>query len=145
MKSLNKALETGNVEECHGLLMKPEALLPTVLNRSSYLYYGELKKEKTKKEEVCVSKTIQIQLLSIIVFSRLELLSEVFVFKTVWFAFFASLYIITLSASFANRRHFFVDNFRCFISYRLRQHACNVFDNEFMEDRVVEKSKLINR
>ena len=52
MKSLNKALEAGNVDECHSLLMKPEALLPTVLNRSAYLYYNELNKEKKKKQQV---------------------------------------------------------------------------------------------
>ncbi|CAB4010746.1 Ras GTPase-activating IQGAP1, partial [Paramuricea clavata] len=51
MKSLNKALEAGNVYECHSLLMKPEALLPTVLNRSAYLYYNELSKEKKKKQQ----------------------------------------------------------------------------------------------
>ena len=52
MKSLNKALEDGNAEECHSLLMKPEALLPAVLNRSAYLYYNELNKEKKKKQQV---------------------------------------------------------------------------------------------
>ena len=52
MKSLNKALEAGNIEECHSLLMKPEALLPTVLNRSAYLYYNELNKEKKNKQQV---------------------------------------------------------------------------------------------
>lgn len=52
MKFLNKALEEENVEECHSLLMKPEALLPSVLNRSAYLYYNELNKEKKKKQQV---------------------------------------------------------------------------------------------
>ena len=54
IKSLNKALEEGNVDECHSLLMKPEALLPTVVNRSAYLYYNELNKEKKKKQQVSV-------------------------------------------------------------------------------------------
>lgn len=54
MKSLNTALETGNVEDCHNLLMKPEALLPTVLNRSAYLYFNELNKEKKKKQQVAI-------------------------------------------------------------------------------------------
>ena len=55
MKYLNKALDEGNVEECHSLLMKPEALLPTVLNRSAFLYYNELNKEKKKKQQVSYS------------------------------------------------------------------------------------------
>lgn len=58
MKFLNKALEEGNVSECHSLLMKPEALLPNVLNRSAFLYYNELNKEKKKKQQVLGRKRV---------------------------------------------------------------------------------------
>ncbi|XP_020902144.1 ras GTPase-activating-like protein IQGAP1 isoform X2 [Exaiptasia diaphana] len=50
VEAINKSLDKDNHEETHQLLQKSEAMLPTVLNRSAFLYHSELKKEKAKKQ-----------------------------------------------------------------------------------------------